>query len=270
MMKTTEKILKAAAAAVLALSGLLLTNTGVSAQSVGFNTRTSAEIDWKIVKGLHLGAGYELRTKNSLAGVERHQASIGLEYKVCDYFKVGGEYIFIGHYNTANAFRPRHRLSLNLTGLYDAGPWRFSLREKLQLTHKAYSVNSFQEVQNALQLKSRFTVKYRGLSKIEPYAYFEMRNIFNAPRCSATWSETSAAYTDYEFLGYDDAYINRLRGALGLDWNITKRHGIDFTLMYNWVHSLDIDTDKEGTKLKSMNWKNTSALSLCVGYKFSF
>lgn len=266
----TEKIFKAAAAVVLALSAMSLTSVKSSAQNVGFNTRTSAEIDWKIVKGLHLNAGYELRTKDSFAGVERHQASIGLDYKVCDYFKVGGEYIFIGHYNSSDAFCPRHRLSLNLTGLYDAGDWRFSLREKLQFTHKAYSINGFQEVPNALQLKSRFTVKYRGLKKIEPYAYFEMRNIFNAPRCSATWSETSAAYTDYEFLGYNDAYINRLRGAIGLDWNITKRHSLDFTLMYNWIHTLDIDTNKAGTKLKSLAWKNTSALTLRVGYKFSF
>ncbi len=269
-MKTTKRIIKAAATAALVVSGLFLANIGVSAQSVGFNTRTSAEIDWKLVKGLHLNAGYELRTKDSFAGIERHQASIGLEYKVCNYFKIGGEYIFIGHFNSTDAFRPRHRLSLNLTGLYDAGSWRFSLREKLQLTHKAYSVNGFQEVPNALQLKSRFTVKYRGLRKIEPYAYFEMRNIFNAPRCSATWSEPSAAYTDYEFLGYTHAYINRLRGALGLDWNITKRHGIDFTLMYNRVHSLDIDTNKAGTQLKSQTWRNTNALSLCIGYTFSF
>ena len=257
-------------AAALALSAACLNGTEALAQNVGFNTRTSAEIDWKAAKGLHISAGYELRTKNSLAGVERHQASVGVEYKVCDWFKVGGEYIFIGHYNSSDSFRPRHRVSLNLTGQYDAGSWRFSLREKLQLTHKAYELNRFQEVPNQLQLKSRFTVKYRGLRKIEPYAYFELRNIFNAPRCSATWSKTSAAYTDYEFLGYNDAYINRLRGALGLDWNISKRHGIDFTLMYNHTRSYEIDTNKAGTKLKSLNWESSDALSLCVGYKFSF
>ncbi len=258
------------AAAALALSAVCLSGTSASAQSVGFNTRTSAEIDWKAAKGLHLSAGYELRTKDSFAGVERHQANVGIEYKVCDWFKVGGEYIFIGHFDSSNTLKPRHRVSLNLTGQYDAGNWRFSLREKLQLTHKAYEVNRYQSVPNQLQLKSRFTVKYRGLRKIEPYAYFELRNIFNAPRCSATWSETSAAYTDYEFLGYSDAYVNRLRGALGLDWKISKRHGIDFTLMYNHTRSLEIDTNKAGTKLKSLGWESADALSLCVGYKFSF
>ena len=259
------KIFGAVAATVLLFTGITS-----HAQNVGFTTRTSAEIDWKIVRGLHLNAGYELRTKNSLAGVERHQASIGLDYKVCDWFKIGGEYIFIGHFNSTDQFKPRHRLSLNLTGLYDAGAWRFSIKEKLQLTHYAYDMNRFQNVPNALQLKSRFTVKYRGLRAIEPYAYFEMRNIFNAPKFSATWSEPSQAWTDYSFINYSDAYVNRLRGAIGLEWNITRNHGIDFTLMYNWTHSLEIDTNKEGTTLKSLVWENANALSLCVGYCFSF
>ena len=92
----------------------------------------------------------------------------------------------------------------------------------------------------------------------------------NAPKCSATWSETSAAYTDYKFLGYNHAYLNRVRTAAGFDWNITRAHCIEFTLMYNWVHSLEIDTNKEGTILKSLYWKTKHEFPLCVGYKFSF
>lgn len=256
---------------VFVAAGLLfLPAHGSYAQNVGFNTRTSAEVDWKIMKGLHLNAGYELRTKKSLTGVERHQASIGVEYKVCDWFKVGGEYIFIGHFNSADVFRPRHRLSLNLTGMYDAGPWRFSLKEKLQLTHHAYEMNTFQNVPNALQLKSRFTVKYRGMKVLEPYAYVEMRNIFNAPRFSATYNESTSEWSDYSFLGYGDAYVNRLRAAAGLQWNISRHHGIDFTLMYSRTRSLDIDTNREGTELKSLAWNKANAISLCIGYCFSF
>ncbi len=257
-----------AASAILAL--FVFQANSYARTGTPVSTRTSAGADWKIAKGLHLNAEYELRTRESLAGVERHQASIGLDYKVCDYFKVGGEYIFIGHFNSSDELKARHRFSLNLTGQYDAGPWRFSLREKLQLTHKTYDVNPYQEVLNPLQLKSRFVVKYRALNKIEPYAYFEVRNIFNAPRCSATWSETSKEYTDYKFLGYDDAYINRLRGALGLEWELSKQHSLDFTAMYNWTRDLEIDTNKKGTELKSLSWESAGAFILCVVYKFSF
>ncbi len=239
-------------------------------QDVGFNTRTSAAVDWKVAKGLHVNGEYELRSRNSLDGVERHQVSLGVDYKLFKNLKVGADYIFIGHLNSSDVFKPRHRLSLNASAHYDVCDFRFSLSEKLQLTHKAYDVNRYQEVPNQLQLKSRLAVKYRALGDIEPYAYFELRNIFNAPRCSATWSETSASYTDYQFLGYDDVYVNRLRGAVGLEWSLSKRHSIDFTALYNWTHDLEIDTNKEGTKLKSLAWETERAVSLCVAYKFSF
>lgn len=239
-------------------------------QDVGFSARTSAALDWKVAKGLHISGEYELRSRTSLDGVERHQVSLGVDYKLSKNLKVGADYIFIGHLNSSDVLKPRHRFSLNASAHYDVGDLRFTLGEKLQLTHKAYDVNHYQEVPNQLQLKSRLTVKYRALNDIEPYAFFELRNIFNAPRCSATWSETSASYSDYQFLGYDDVYVNRLRGAVGFEWSLSKQHSIDFTAMYNWMHDLEIDTNKEGTKLKSLAWETERAVSLCVAYKFSF
>ncbi len=253
-----------------ALSGALLHPDKISAQDTGFNMRTSAAVDWKVRKGLHLNAEYELRTKNSLDGIERHQVTVGADYKVCDYFKAGLDYIYIGKYNSSSELRNRHRFSLNLTGMYNLGDWRFSVTEKLQLTHKSYDINRFQEVKNPLQLKSRFTVKYKGLDKIEPFAYFEMRNIFNSPRCSATYNQSTSKWSNYKFLGYDDGYVNRLRGALGIDWKISKHNSISIVAMYSHTHDRDIDTNKAGTKLKSLDWENENYVTLNIGYKFSF
>lgn len=269
-MNSNIKYSKAAKVAAIVMTALCLGSVNLSAQDLGVSTRSSAEVDWKIRKGLHLNAGYELRTKTSLAGIERHQVYVGIDYKVCDYFKVGGEYIFIGHFDSMDTFKPRHRFSLNLTGQYSVGDWKFSLREKLQLTHDAYAMNRFQNVPNALQLKTRFTVKWQGLRVIEPFAYIEMRNIFNAPKCSATWNESTGTYSNYEFLGYNHAYVNRLRGAMGFDWNITRAHSIEFTLMYNRVRKEEIDTNKDGTLLKSLYWKESHEMPICIGYKFSF
>lgn len=167
-------------------------------------------------------------------------------------------------------FKPRHRFSGNLTGTLDCGDWRFSLRERLQFTHKAYGINPCQEVRNSLDLKSRLSVKYRGFKSIEPYSFTEIRNTFNAPRCSATYNSADDSWSDYEFLGYSHSYINRVRGALGLEWNVTKRHGLDFRVMCDYLHDQKIDTDKSGAKLKSFSWRNGSNAILCVGYKFSF
>lgn len=110
-MNSNIRYFKAAKVAALVMTALCLGSINLSAQDLGVSSRSSAEVDWKIRKGLHLNAGYELRTKTSLAGIERHQVSVGIDYKVCDYFKVGGEYIFIGHFDSMDTFKPRHRFS---------------------------------------------------------------------------------------------------------------------------------------------------------------
>lgn len=240
------------------------------AQSNSFRSRFSASADWKIVKGLHLEAGYELRTMDSWSGVERHMVNVGMSYKVCKFLKVGADYDFIGHYNSASVFKPRHRVGAEVTGSVDAGNWRFSLRERLQFTHKAYAINRYQDVRNDLSLKSRVKVAYRGLNSWEPYAYVELRNTFNDPSFNASYDSATATYSDYEFLGYDDAYLNRVRGAVGVVWKINKHHGIDFKLMQDWKKDKDIDTNKAGTTLKAYAVEKSFNTILAVGYKFSF
>lgn len=255
--------------AAIALALLAQSYSEVSAQDV--NGRASAELDWKVAKGFHLNAGYEVRSKDSFSGIERNQFSLGASYKLNKHLKTGLEYTFIGHYgNSSGEFRPRHRLSANVTGSVGAGNWRFSLRERLQFTHKFYDINPCQEVLNPLTLKSRLMAKYRGFKTVEPYAYVELRNVFNDPKCSATYNTATGSWTDYEFIGYSHAYVNRVRGALGLEWNLTKRHSLDFTVMYNYHNELEIDTNKAGTKLKSYAWQNPSTATVSVGYKFSF
>lgn len=236
----------------------------------GFTGRFSAGLDWKIFKGLRLDAEYELRTHNNFAAVERHQASLGLSYKVCNYFRAGVAYTFIGHYKSSDgSFSPRHRASLHLTGMYDAGMWHLTLRESLEMTHKT-DVNPYQDCPNALALKSRFKVSYRGFAHWEPYAYVELRNCFNDPSFNATWNEAGQKWADYQFIGYKTAYINRVRTVLGVEWKITRNHSIDLSALYHWTHGLEIDTNKEGTKLKAASWETASDMALSLGYKFSF
>ena len=69
-----------------------------SALESDFRTRTSLDLDWKLAKGLHLEAGYELRTEDSFGSLDRHQASVGLSYKITDYLKAGASYTYIHHH----------------------------------------------------------------------------------------------------------------------------------------------------------------------------
>lgn len=236
-----------------------------------FRTRTSLGIDWKLAKGLHLDAGYELRTQGTFSSLDRHQLELGLSYKINDWLKAGASYTFIYHHRLkAGEWTPRHRLSASLSFGYKAGDWRFSLKELLRLTHKTESLNPCQESRNPLMLKSRVKVQYKGWKPVEPYAFIEARNVFNDPSLSATWSTTSLAYADYRFGGYDDAYFNRLRGALGVEWKLSKHSALDIYAMLDYCYDKNIDVDKSGTYLKSLTWDRSLNTILGIGYKFSF
>ena len=234
-----------------------------------FRTRTSVGLDWKLAKGLHLEADYELRSENLLSRVDRHQAGIGLSYKLTPWLKAGVSYNFIYHHKSSS-WTPRHRLNADLTFSFKSGDWRFSLKEQLRLTHKTESLNYCQEVRNPLMLKSRAKVQYKGFRSIEPYLFLEARNIFNDPSFSATWSTTSKAYANYQFTGYNSVYFNRFRGAIGMEWKLSKNHAIDFCAMADYCYDKNLDVDKTYTYLKSYTWDQTLNGILSIGYKFSF
>jgi len=254
----------------LLVPGLSRAQGTVNALENDFSTRTSLEIDKKLAKGLHLSAGYELRTEDYLSKIDRHQLSLDLSYKFSDYLKGGVGYTFYDRYGTNSGWEPRHRLSAHLTFGYRLGDWRFSLRETLRLTHKTASLNEFQEVRNPLELKSRFKIQYKGIENLEPYAFLELKNIFNDPACSATWDSSTSSYSDYSFLGYNDGYIKRYRGGLGLEWSLSKHHSLDLYGLFDYGYEKNIDTNKEGTKLKSLTYDQSFKTTIGVGYKFSF
>lgn len=235
-----------------------------------FRSRTSASVDWKLCKGLHLEGGYEMRTADKFSRIERHQAGLGLNWSPIKHLNVGGGYTFIGHYDSDKVFKPRHRFYFDIGGGYKFGAWKLSLKERLQLTHKSYDVNEFQQAPNLLELKSRLKLSYKGFAHLEPYVYAELRNCFNGPSFSYGYDESTGKFSDYKFLGYKDTYINRVRGAVGVQWNIDRHNGIDFKFMTDWCSDKVIDTNAKGTKLKSFSWEKCVVSSIAVGYVFSF
>lgn len=176
--------------------------------------RLSVEMDRKIKKGVHVMADAELRMSDNFSDIGRYQVGLGMSYKVNDWLKTQAGYVLIEDMNSSGEWNPRHRLYLDLTGTLKSGQWRFSLKEKLQLTHRR-GVNAYQTTPNALSLKSRIKAEYKGFGSISPYAYAEFRTALNDPSCSAKWDGTS--YSDYSFTGYNDVYLNRVRSAVGLE-----------------------------------------------------
>ena len=234
-----------------------------------FGARINVSVNKKLAKGLHLVADGEVRMTDNFSSLGRYQAGIGITYKINPVFKVGAGYVFIEKLNSSSEWKPRHRVYADASATLKAGDWRFSLKETLQLTHRNLN-NVYQHNPNSLALKSRFKVSYKGFSDITPYAYVEMRNVFNDPACSATWSTTSLSYSNYSFTGYTDAYVNRLRGSLGAEWKLSKHHTLDFFVLGDYCYDKNIDTDSKGTELHSLTYDQSFNTALCIGYQFSF
>ena len=232
--------------------------------------RLSVEVDKKLARGLHVFAEGELRAYDNFSTFKRYAGTLGMSYKVNSYLKTGISYTFFNQVNNDGEWVPRHRMNVDLIGSLRPGLWHISLRERVQITNKTGYLNPYQEVRNLVALRSRLKVSYNGFVRFEPYAFVEIRTILNDPRCSATYVTSTGAYSDYKFLGYNDIYLNRVRSALGVEWKLSRQHAFDFFLFGDWCREKDIDTNKEGTKLKSLTWEKGFNTTLGVSYKFSF
>jgi len=234
-----------------------------------FGGRLSVSADKKIVKGVHVSASAEARFSDNFSELGRYQFGLGFSWKLSSLFKVGAGYALIEKKNGSDVWKPRHRFYVDGALNLKSGDWRFSLKETLRLTHRDVG-NHYQNVPNALELKSRFKVSYKGLKDLTPYAYAELRNVFNDPSCVATWNATTQAYTAYSFGGYNDVYFNRYRLGLGAEWSLSKQHSLDLFLLTDYCYEKEIDTNADGTALKSLTYDQAFKMNLGVAYKFSF
>ena len=236
-----------------------------------FGGHFSLTLDKKLARGLHLTADGEVRLKNDFSTLGRWHAGAALTYKVNPYLKVGAGYQFIERLNSESEWTPRHRLYFDVRGMLRTQSWRFSLKERFQYTHRdPDGMNVFQNNPNALALKSRLKAEYTGFGAVNPYAYVEGRLVFNDPSCSAGWNPISHTFSDYSFIGYTDTYFNRLRGAVGAVWKLSPNHALDFALLGDYNYDKNVDTNAEGTKLKSIEYDRMFRMNVRVGYTFSF
>lgn len=245
-----------------------------------FGGRISVSVDKKLTRGLHLKLEEEIRMDNNFGSFDRFHTTIGLSYKVNDYLKLGLGYALINPYSSNNsAFKSsRHRLMLDATGSLRFGDWRLSLRERFQATYRTGDMNEYQNPRTALTLKSRLKVSYKGLRRLEPYAYVELRNTLNAPVINAIYDGTNYLTEDMSqsgeagwFIeGWNGLYVNRVRGAIGFDYRLSKASSIDVSLMGDRVMDKVVDANAEGTKLKSYTRETGFIGWIVVGYNYSF
>lgn len=270
---------------IILLLGLLFSVLAIAQTDVAldpeFGGRLSFTLDKKIVRRLHVSIEEEVRFDSNFGAFDRLQSTLSLNYKIHPNIKIGAGYALINGYNSTNqGFKnARHRFMIDVKGTLKYGNWNLSLKERLQLTHRTGEYNVYQNPANALMLKSRLTAKYLGFGKVEPYAYFELRNYLNAPVVSAAYDGVNYGTIDghtqegepgWFLTGFNGGYINRFRGSLGVDVKLDKRSTLNFYFMGDYCIDKEVDANAEGTILKSYTKETGFRGWIGAGYEFAF
>ena len=270
---------------IILILGLILPLMAFSQTDVAldpeFGGRVAVSVDKKIAKGLHVSLEEEVRFDNNFGSLDRLQTTLGISYKVHPNIKLGLGYALINGYgaNSESFKNPRHRLMADATGTLHLGNWNLSLKERFQVTRRTGDFNVYQNPQNTLTLKSRLKAQYKGFGKVQPYAYFEVRNYLNAPVIEAAYDgSVYVTLDDYSeegepgwFLtGFNGGYVNRLRGSIGVDVKLDKRNTLNFYFLGDYLMDKVVDANAEGTKLKSYTTETGIRGWFGAGYEFAF
>lgn len=255
---------------------LLAAGLSARAQTVEVAGRASAGVDYKIVKGLHVTAEEEIRAGSGFQSLGSLRTTIGLSYKPLKYLKLGAGYTLIHPYSASAASfnSPRHRFFVDATGYLPIGNFQFSLKERLQLTHRTGEFNVYQTTPNALALKSRVGIKYKGWNKFTPGLSAEFRVALNNPTLGTLGAQgtnkSGKTYYEYTPAGYGTAELNRIRLNLNGEIKFNKHHSLTPFLLIDFCSDYEIDTNSEGTRLYSAEYNKYTLISPGLSYIFSF
>ena len=235
--------------------------------------RIGVEADYKIKKGMHLNIETEGRFSDNFGTFARVQAGVGMSYKLGRHFKASAGYLLIEKKNSSGVWKTNHRFYVDGNLSFKSGDWRFGIKERVQFTHRDVN-NVYQNTRNLVASKTRFKVSFTGFRDFQPYAMLEARVVLNDPAfvhsSSQQYDSSGYYYWPISSTTYTDTYCNRFRGGLGLEWKINKKNSLDFYGLTDYCYDKNIDTNRKGTKLKSLTYDRTLALTAGVAYKFSF
>lgn len=255
--------------------------------------RFSVGADFKLARGLHATVAEELRLRYKegapTQGLDRLYTSLGLNYKVCPYVKLGLGFDFINVWKVKNIYADeaktvvsftekynemRHRVSFDVTGMYKFHGWQFSLRERLQMTHYTDPYfDSFEEVRNALALRSRLKVSYSAKRvPLKPYVAAELRNTLNSVNLSKSSFDRIRKNGGDRLVmlepSYSDAYVDRIRAEIGTEWTINARNTLDFYIIYDYGFKKEIKVSNEKRYLTALTGCPSNTLALGIAYTF--
>ena len=222
-------------------------------QDDDIQARFRAILDIPLAKNLSLEWSEQVRMHNNVSDVDKILSTVGLNYKVLPWLKVGASYSFVNVRDeetklidmnpvTDVTWQNRHMVNVDVTGSYKVGRVKLSLRERVRFNFRGDSINEYEKVNPAISLRSRLKAAYDiRQCRWEPYAYVELYTTLNAVDAVPNYKEYNVAYKQY---------MSRLRFSVGTEFKINNYHRLDIYYRFHMNQSYDLDYKNNKGDLK--------------------
>lgn len=259
--------------------------------------RFRATLEVPLTKNLNFTWSEQARLKNNFSDLDKIVSTVGLDYKPWSFLKFGIDYSLVNErtfdseevevqipvldadgnqkvdnmtgepiYNfemqdvETKGWGIRHRTNIDVTGMYRIGRVKLSLRERLRVQFRTDSVCKYEKPETTLSLRSRFKTAYDlRNSRWEPYAFVELYHTLNSPKPVANYKE---------FALEREAYLNRVRLAVGTEFKINNYHRLDIYYMVHFNRTYNARYKGNKGDLKEWSLEKMCNHVICVDYRF--
>lgn len=233
--------------------------------------RFRAILDIPLAKNLSLEWSEQVRMHNNVSDVDKILSTVGLNYKVLPWLKVGASYSFVNVRDeeiqlidtkpvTDVTWQNRHLVNVDVTGSYKVGRVKLSLRERVRFNFRGDSINEYEKVNPAISLRSRLKAAYDiRQCRWEPYAYVELYTTLNAVDAVPNYKEYNVAYKQY---------MSRLRFSVGTEFKINNYHRLDIYYRFHMNQSYDARYKANKGDLKEWRHEKQNCHVIGLDYKF--
>jgi opacity protein-like surface antigen len=214
---------------------LFCTGFNTFAQEVDHGVWSSIELKKKFKKGVSVSLEEEYRLRENMQATDKFMTTLDLSWKPVSFLKGGISYTRIDYnhpankkHNWENYWELRNRYSVYLTGRYEIGRFELSLREKFQRTYRDSIVSSEFKSNPTDLIRSKFEVTYDVKRlPLKPYFSCEIFYTLNEPTGDAA--------------NPSQKLVTEIRYATGLEYDLTKKLGIEAGYLYSTSRGFDDD-----------------------------
>lgn len=237
-----------------------------------FRTRFSVSAGGGIGRNFSWEVSEEVRVKESFGSFDRFNTSVSFGYKPVKWLKIAPGYSLFNIYDVKEStgeksWKTRHRAFLNLTASVSAGQWKFSLRERPQVTVRTDSINVMEKTKASFVLRSRIQAEYSFRRvPLTPYALVEMTNTLNTPDTFHGQASASGPEISYKLKNH----ISKMRYSVGIKYKLDSHSSFDVNYRIDDGTDYDIHITKNKGFLKSVTRTDFLYHILCIGYSYKF